>query len=154
MLQCSELWQTMTTKKQQQSFMDGFLTWSKCNSMLTNAWCRSLVANRITNRKRIKCTRLRGLKIILACTDTQRLHKPFALFLLCLVSVFFIIIWLCPLKKAFDFVCLFVCFCVPCALSLSGLGEHRWHNAWPGSEPAVTALGCWTPQVPPTLKWL
>lgn len=76
--------------------------------MLTNAQCRSLVANRITNRKRIKCTSLRGLKIILACTDTQRLHNPFALFLPCLVSIFFIIIWLCPLKKAFDFICLFV----------------------------------------------
>lgn len=89
--------------------MDGFLTRSKCNSTLTNAWCRSLVANRITNRKRIKCTSLRGLKIILACTDTQRLHNPSALVLLCLVSIFFIIIGLCPLGKGFDCVCLFVC---------------------------------------------
>lgn len=95
--------------------MDGFLTRSKCNSTLTNAWCRSLVANRITNRKRIKCTSLRGLKIILACTDTQSLHNPSALVLLCLVSIFFIIIGLCPLGKGFDCVCLFVCLFV-CSL--------------------------------------
>lgn len=55
----------------------------------------------------------------------QRLYNPFVLFLLCLVSIFFLLLFgFVFLKKP---VTLFG-LCVPCALSLSGLCEHRWRS--------------------------